>query len=265
MRLWPLAFLFRTVVCVIGFSELYNSALKSVVARDYIGGISILRLCVSLRPRDFDALQLLGTLLVETQASQEGSAYLSQAVEVNDGDPGVWANYIEALRASGLLQRAIDEGTIALAKHPQSAHVAYNLAYSEETFQQLDMAVMHYQLAVQLKPDFESAYDRCGNLFILREQFKEAGLFLTQAVQYFPKVAMLHFRLGVALLQQHRFEEAFQSFLRAEERDSNNLDVQCNIGAVHQSVGHVELALERYLRVLPHRPSDAGLLNNLGE
>jgi len=265
MRLWPLAFLFRTVVCVIGFSELYNSALKSVVARDYIGGISILRLCVSLRPRDFDALQLLGTLLVETQASQEGSAYLSQAVEVNDGDPGVWANYIEALRASGLLQRAIDEGTIALAKHPQSAHVAYNLAYSEETFQQLDMAVMHYQLAVQLKPDFESAYDRCGNLFILREQFKEAGLFLTQAVQYFPKVAMLHFRLGVALLQQHRFEEAFQSFLRAEERDPNNLDVQCNIGAVHQSVGHVELALERYLRVLPHRPSDAGLLNNLGE
>lgn len=248
------------------FDGLYKEAVRHLDAGDRVSCMATLRKCHALQPANYEVLQLLGTLLLDSQQAAEGSTLLGEAVALSQGaDPSTVANYVEALRLSGQVHEAIRVGTSFHAQHPSNSQLAFNLALSLETASDLDAAAALFtHVATTLAPSLKAAHERASICLLRAGRFQAAELLLSASVQRFPSDYRFHYQLGLAVHKQERFAPALLHYAAAEALEPNDLDVQSNIGAAYHAMGEVELALGRYLSILPRRPGDAGLLNNLG-
>ncbi len=70
--------------------------------------------------------------------------------------------------------KAIDCFTKCLKEDPRHFEAHYNLANIYSEAGNLDLAKMHYNLAIKLEPDFGSAYYNLGLVLALKEEYEEA-------------------------------------------------------------------------------------------
>ena len=78
-------------------------------------------------------------------------------------------------------------------------------------------AIVHYEQAVRLKPDYAGAHSNLGNALGAQNKLEEAIPHYRKALEIDPKDYQTQFNLGVSLLRQGRKPEAkahFQEALR---------------------------------------------------
>jgi len=171
-------------------------------------------------PDDPDALNLLGTALLQQGDPQSALPRLQQAASRQRNNPGVLGNLAQC--------------HLALAQ-PREALDTFRKAA------RLDPRALSFQLGIA------AALGMLG-------QFGEAQTLLQRLASRFPDDALVWFNLGNALRDQQRPAEALPAYNKALELDPDLLDARNNLGGVLQAMLQFEAAEREYRACLARVP-----------
>jgi protein O-mannosyl-transferase len=132
--------------------------------------------------------------------------------------------------------------TDELAKNPNSWLGHYNLGNSFLEKGQVDAAVIQYQKAVEIRPNYLEAHCNLGNSFLQEGHLDEAVAQYQKAVEINPNYFAAHQNLGAALGQEGRWDEAITQFRLVLRLNPDYSNAQDNLdkaqALVRQRDGH---------------------------
>ena len=94
----------------------------------------------------------------------------------------------------------------------------------------LDEAVIAFQNAISIKPDFFEAYNNMGNAFKQQGKQDKAVYAYKKALLIKPDVAQVHYNIGNALNDQGKLEDAVEAFNNAISIDPDYSEAYNNLG-----------------------------------
>lgn len=181
-------------------------------------------------PRNADALNLLGVLFAQK------------------GDPA----------------KAVELMTRAVGLDPGNFFAFGNLAGAQRALRQLDHAVVSYDRALALKPDYADAYLFRGDVLMElgnpSAALESYGRYLT----FNPGNPQAHCNLGNALLQLQRWESAVASYERALVIRPDLAEAHLNRGAALFQLGRLPEALGSFDQAIAISPRHAEAHMNRG-
>src|SRR5208282_3900669 len=96
----------------------------------------------------------------------------------------------------------------------------------------VDEAIVHYQKALQIKPDFAEAHINLGNALHQKGNVDEAITHYQKALQIEPDNPEAHNNLGNALFQKGSVDEAIVHYQRALQIEPDDAEAQNNLARV---------------------------------
>ncbi|MFM8331524.1 MAG: tetratricopeptide repeat protein [Candidatus Methylumidiphilus sp.] len=181
---------------------------------------TLYRAILQLRPNDFDALHLLGVVMIQK------------------GRPG---------QAVGLISQAL----AANPAHP-AAHL--NLGNALQDLRRYEDALASFGRALELQPDYVEAMNNSGRVLQDLKRYEDALGFYSRALRIKPDYGKALANRGIALHHLMRFEEALASYeqaLRATPGDAETLN---NQGAALCAIGRIEEGLACYAQAAQAQP-----------
>lgn len=224
----------------------------------------IYREVLSVDPRNFDALHLLGLLAYRTGRYDDAIERLRGAVEVNAAHPVAHTNLGAAFRAAGRRNEARDAYEQALKLKPDYAEALNNLGNVHKDERDFAKAQQSYERALQIKPDYAEAYNNLGNLFKEQGQYATAKACYEQALKIKPDYAAAQSNLGNAYKDQRQLAEARTCYEQALRIKPDYAEGHNNLGVVLQDLGELFAAEGSYREALRLKPDYADAHNNLG-
>lgn len=153
-----------------------------------------------------------------------------------------------------------DRGTLwrdTLKKNPACWMAENNLANFLVQQGQNDEALVHYQRALALKPDYADAHYNFG-VILLRLGQTDAGVgHLEAALKSEPDHVKAHNNLGIVLFGAGRLDEAVGHFEKALERQPKLTSARINLALALSQQGHFDQAIGQVQQVLRLNPHDA--------
>ncbi len=142
------------------------------------------------------------------------------------------------------LYRAIAKGM------PNNPEANYNLGVVLQQLGRLDEALVSYDRAVALKPDFAEAYCNRGNVLKDLKRLDEALASYDRAVALKPDFAKAYCNRGIVLRDLKRLDEALVSHDRAVALKPDFAKAYCNRGIVLLELKRLDEALVSYDRTM---------------
>jgi tetratricopeptide (TPR) repeat protein len=165
------------------------------------------------------------------------------------------------LTVASIAQVATWRDSIALWEHAiassPSARAFTQLGMAYSTAGDVDRAIVQYQRALALQPDFRDAHLNLGTAFGRQGKLDDALREFTTAVDLDPQLAEAHHNLGLALAAKGRRDEAVQQFTLAINARPDFADAYNSLGSVLSDEGRLDEALRTFdtaLRLDPRRP-----------
>ena len=251
-----------------------------------------------LYPRNFEALQLMGTLFAQTRQSSEALNYFDKAISVNDKSAGIFNNrgmVLMELNNPALAVQSYDKA-IALQKDYPEAHS--NKGNALQAINQLRLASASYDLAVALRPDFADTYNNKGVVLHRLGEFARAVTSFQRATQIHPAYAQAYYNcarvyaelgdlntalnyynqaihlypgyldafnnMGNILCELKDFNRALESFDKGLALNSNAAQLHNNKGNVYRELKRFDEAINSYTRAIQIYPQYTDAHNNLG-
>src|SRR6266702_2917791 len=181
---------------------------------------------------------------------------------------GDWASVVDCVRLEleGLVS-AWQSGTRqhqskAPTTKPQDAVLSNYLGNLLWQRKRMDEAVLHFQRALKLYPQYLEAANSCGGLLFKLGRYAEALECLDVAEKLDPNSAALYQMRGACLQEASRFEEAEADYEKSIALDPSLAETHNNLGLLHSRLGRFEQALARFDRSLELRPDFSAVLNN---
>jgi protein O-mannosyl-transferase len=129
---------------------------------------------------------------------------------------------------------------------------------------QTDEAILQFQQALRLKPDFAEAHCGLGTALTQQGRLDEAIRHLQEALRLQPGYANAHHNLGNALGKRGRIDEAIQEYREAIHLAPESAEAFYNLGNALCKQGQIDEAISQYQRVLRLKPNDTLIRNALG-
>jgi tetratricopeptide (TPR) repeat protein len=123
-----------------------------------------------------------------------------------------WENLANRLRDRGALPEAILDYQNALELEPNFAEGHNDLGVALADSGQVQKAIQEYQIALRLEPTFGQAHYNLGNAWVHEGRLAQAIAQYRQALQSQPAFVDARVNLGLALLQSGKNKEAIQSW-----------------------------------------------------
>ncbi|MFA7243370.1 MAG: tetratricopeptide repeat protein [Sulfuricellaceae bacterium] len=188
------------------------------------------RQILAVRPKDSNALQLLG--LIHHQNGQHALA-------------------------AELMGKAV-------AQNPGVAEWQVNLGSVYVALDDWDAAQRHYRAAIRLNPSLAEAYACLGGALLTCNHPVEAAEHLRAALRLNPALAEAELNLGIALHRQGKPTNAATHYRQALQLRPDYAEAHFNLGNAWQDEGEIERAIAAYLQALALRPGYAKAHVNLG-
>jgi superkiller protein 3 len=169
-----------------------------------------------------------------------------------------------ALFEKGKVDEAVVQYQKALEINPDYAEACNNLGNALLQKGKVDEAIAQLQRAQQLKPDYAEACNNLGNALLQKGNVAEAIAHVQRALQIKPDFANAHDVLGNALLQKGNVAEAITQFQEALQINPHNAEACYNLGNARLRQGNVAEAIAQYQMALQIKPDFADAHNNLG-
>jgi tetratricopeptide (TPR) repeat protein len=169
-----------------------------------------------------------------------------------------------ALFEKGKVDEAVVQYQKALEINPDYAEACNNLGNALLQKGKVDEAIAQLQRAQQLKPDYAEACNNLGNALLQKGNVAEAIAHVQRALQLKPDFANAHDVLGNALLQKGNVAEAITQFQEALQINPHNAEACYNLGNARLRQGNVAEAIAQYQMALQIKPDFADAHNNLG-
>ncbi len=129
----------------------------------------------------------------------------------------------------------------AIALQSKYAKPHYNLGSLYESQEKFDLAMIEYQSAIELRPNFAAAYNNLARLQILQHQKYEESVGLLQKSLQFPQSEetkyALHKNLGWTRLKQGRYQEAKVYLQRAIKLNPERAVAYCLLARLREKEG----------------------------
>jgi len=161
----------------------------------------------------------------------------------------------------------IDEETLGrytIAHNSGCSMVYNNLGDALSQKGQMDEAIVNFQKALEIKPDYAEAHSNLGVALFQKGQVDEAIVQYQEALEIKPNYAKAHSNLGVALSQKGQVDEAIVQYQGALELNPNDADAYTNLGVALLKKGQVDEAMVQYQKALEINPNYAEAHSNLG-
>jgi tetratricopeptide (TPR) repeat protein len=173
-------------------------------------------------------------------------------------------NLGDALFQRGRVGEAIVHYQKALEIKPDFVEAHNNLGNFLFQKGSVDEAIVHYQMALEIKPDYAEADYNLGNALLQKGNVDEAIAHFQQALQIDPDYADAHNNLGYALIQKRSVDEAIVHFQQALQIKPDYADAHNNLGSALLRKGNVDEAIIHFQKALQIKSDDADAHNNLG-
>ena len=138
--------------------QLIERAVAAYRRREWIEAERLCRAALAANANHAVALQLLGTLAVQTGRPQEGAELLARAVAIEPADAEIRTTLGAALRDSGRYAAAIASYDRAIALAPSYAEAHANRGVALRNLERNAEALESYDRALALKPDLVHAH-----------------------------------------------------------------------------------------------------------
>jgi tetratricopeptide (TPR) repeat protein len=173
---------------------------------------------LELKPRHFDALQLLGALALQGGRIEEGVDLLSKALAVNSKQAAIHSNLAYALNALHRFDEALASANRALALQPQFPDALNNRGNAQAGLDQPLDALASFDRAIALAADFAQAWN--NRACVLRDLGRPADALAScdRALALQPGYAEAWSNRGNALSDMNEPHEAERRSIRAAMR-----------------------------------------------
>jgi tetratricopeptide (TPR) repeat protein len=115
---------------------------------------------------------------------------------------------------------------------------------------QLDLAVIQYQQAIRIRPDFAPAHNNLGTLLQKQGKLDQSAVHLRQAIRINPEYSKAHNNLGVTRLAQGRLGEAEDHLRQALTTNPQMAEAHFNLGRVYGRRRQLDQAVAEYEEAL---------------
>ncbi len=138
-------------------------------------------------------------------------------------------------------------------------NLGYDLAHQGQPAE----AIVHYQKALEINPDFAEAHNNLGTALLNQRRLEEASAHYHQALDKDPAFAEAHNNLGIVLTKQGRPVEAIEEYRKAIELNPDRAEFYNNLGNLLAAKGQTSEAIEQFQKALKVEPDSAKVRYNL--
>ncbi|MGV2292389.1 tetratricopeptide repeat-containing glycosyltransferase family protein [Trinickia sp. YCB016] len=209
---------------------------------------------LAIRPKHFDALQLLGALSLQAGRLDDGITFLKKAVSINGMHAPIHSNLAFALNAKQQYKDALASANRALALMPNFADALNNRGTALGALDAPAEALASFDRALALKPDMPEAWN--NRSCVLRDLDRPADALTScdHAIVLRPNYAEAWSNRGNALSDLNRPHEAEQSYHQAIAAQQTLADAWNNLGLALIDMNRHADALSSYDRALALKP-----------
>ena len=223
------------------------------------------RLQAVLKPVAAVVIVLLGVRsFLQTQYWRSSESLWRHTIEVTSRNYIGENSLANALFEAGRLDEAIVHYDAALAINPDYPPIHSNLGNLFLRQDKPDEAIPHLKRAIAVNPTYAEAYNNLGGAFMKKGQFAEAISDYAKAVEFRPNYADAYNNMGVAHLQQGEIDEAISAYAKAAAINPASPDIQYNLGNAYARKSDWSDAAAAYGAAIRARPGSAKIHNNLG-
>lgn len=151
-----------------------------------------------------------------------------------------------------------------LKKNPSAWMAHNNMGIELEKQGKQEMALEHYQKAIEINPHYAISHDNFGLILQRKGRFKEAVVHFKQAIKEDPKFWESFNNLGYVLNKLGKTDEAITYFQHALEVNPYSAEAHNNLANILDAKGKIEEAAMHYKKALSINPKNAEIHNNLG-
>jgi tetratricopeptide (TPR) repeat protein len=162
------------------------------------------------------------------------------------------------------VDEAITHYQMALQIKPDYVEACYNLGNAFFRKSLVDEAVAQYQKALQIKPNYAEAHNNFGYVLLQKDNVDEAMVHFQQALRVKPDYAEAHYNFGNVLLQKGRVDEAMVHYQKALQITPDNAQVHYTFGMALLQTGSVDEAITHFQKALEIKPDYFKAHSNLG-
>ncbi|RAS18816.1 tetratricopeptide repeat protein [Paraburkholderia bryophila] len=238
-----------------------DSMLRQAVALQQNGAFAeaeeLYREILELKPRHFDALQLLGALALQAGRLEEGVELLKRALAVNARQAPIHSNLAYALNALQRFDEGLASAERALALQAKFPDALNNRGNAQAGLNQPLDALGSFDRAIALTPAFAQAWN--NRACVLRDLGRPADALAScdHALELQPNYPDAWSNRGNALSDLNRPHDAELSYRRALELAPAFADAWNNLGLTQIDLGRHAEALASYERALAVNPAAA--------
>ncbi len=147
---------------------------------------------------------------------------------------------------------------------PKTAEQYFHAANELKESGQLYTAMVAYQQALAMKPDYAEAHKKLAEVYIHQGKLSGAIASCEKAIKVNPNFAAAYLTLGNAYQSQKQFQPAIDAYSQAIAIQPNFAQAHANLGSVYYQQGQLELAVFSYQKALKINPKLASVRLMLG-
>jgi tetratricopeptide (TPR) repeat protein len=129
--------------------------------------------------------------------------------------------------------------------------------------QRFDEALVHFQNALRIYPNYAEASNNLGYVLASKGKWPEAIVCYQAALRLLPSFPRAHHNLGVSLAETGRMDEAINHFREALRLDPGLVDAHYNLASVLLQLGRREEAIFHLNEALRLKPGDTEVREQL--
>lgn len=250
------------------------------------------------QPKNFNALQLFGSLLIIEKKYVEAINYLAKAVEINSTYAHVYnnlgmaykglleydsaianftkaikiqPNYIDAIVSRGGIylekmqfKDAIEDYNLAIKLKPNFAEALHNRGVALMKIKHSESAIEDFSMAIKLKPNFAEAFCNRAYCFTEQKNYVDAITDCDQAINLKPNLAEAFFTKGNVYAKNNEYSLAIENYDFAIKMQPEYAEAYSNRGNIKRKLKKFEDALSDYTIAINIRPDFVDAYSNRG-
>jgi tetratricopeptide (TPR) repeat protein len=238
-----------------------DTLLRQAVALQQNGAYAeaedLYREILKVRPKHFDAIQLLGALALQSGRLEEGIELLKKAVAINGMQAPIHSNLAFAYNAVRRFKEGLASANRALALQTDFVDALNNRGNALAGLDAPAEALVSFDRALKLRPEFALTWS--NRACVLRDLGRPGDALAScdQAIALQPDYADAWSNRANALSDLNRPQDAQQSYQRALEFAPAFADAWNNLGLTLVDLNQHEQALQSYEHALTLSPEFA--------
>ena len=201
-------------------------------------------------------------IIHEQIVSSNGELYNTEVIDITTEHVGYTK---EVLNRTNKLKRNIDLLKLAVKDKPDDPYIYFQLGKSYYMLRDYKIAAIYFEKALSFELDFRLEYvedliETYGYALVNSGRYEDA-LILQNCVDVYSNRADFQFLIGIIYMNNAKFKEAVESFLKCTELPYSKVEgintyiAYYNIGVIYDVLGFREKAIEYYRKSGNYEPA----------